>query len=316
MSKIIKIATRASELALYQANWVGRNLVSQNPDLSYELVKVSNLPVNHKDSFVKLCEDAVLTGDADVAVHSAKDLPISDRPGLSIGAICERENPMDVLILAPTAKLTDPQLKVGTASPRRQVQMMNYRDGIQLAELRGNVPTRLSVVQGDTKSNNEGKSKFDAIVLAAAGLIRLQLQQYISLYFTPEEMVPAAGQGAILVQLRNDDNQIASQVAQLNHRNSQLCVNAERHCCHLLNADCDSAVGVYASISEDMMNIYAMVGDVETNKLLKSYQSISLPDFAIATETALRCGQLAAEDLLAQIELLGADKFTYKKSTI
>ena len=315
VSHKIKIATRASKLALYQANWVGKQLQQHHQDLAYELIKVKNLPINHKDSFVKLCEEALLAGAADIAVHSAKDLPVADRHGLVIGACCERDNALDALILAEGKQRDTRGMKFGTASPRRQTQLRSLFSDIQLQELRGNITTRLDAVG---RGEGEGEpAKLDAIVLAAAGLNRLGLQDRISHYFSPQEMVPAAGQGVIAVQHQESREDLAKLVAPLNHLPSQLALVAERQCCHILEADCNSAVGAYAFFEDDIgsagklaLNAYGMVGDMKGDTLLKSYQSVASDNWTSAggKEAALKCGELLAKDLLQH----GAKKFLYQ----
>ena len=305
MSVHLRIATRSSDLAIYQSNWVGKKLVSVSSGLTYELVKVSSPPINHKDSFVKLCEDAILNKDADIAVHSAKDLPLGTREGLVIGAVCERENPLDVLLLGPGVSIEEDELLVGTSSPRRKVQARGFAANIRIEELRGNLPTRINSLKG------EGEGKFSAIILAAAGLIRLGLTEKISRYFTPQEMVPAAGQGAILVQLSSTDERNNSLARKINHPRSENCILAERHCCYLLGADCDSAIGAYSFISDGTMFIYAMVGDIKTNQRLLTCQQINPVEHGISdwSEAAWVCAELAAKDLIEK----GAEKFNYKK---
>ncbi|MBE8182716.1 MAG: hydroxymethylbilane synthase [Candidatus Portiera sp.] len=316
LSKPLRIVTRSSSLAVCQSSMIGKQLTNIHKGLTYELVKVGNLPVNHKDSFVKLCEECLTKGDADLAVHSAKDLPIQSRKGLEIAAYCRRENPLDVIIFAPEyemAKRSATPIKIGTASPRRRVQLMNQSQEYLVEGLRGNITTRIEALKPETATQeNPTKSKLDAIVLAAAGLIRLQRTSIISHYLTPAEMVPAAGQGALALQCLTSREDIKDLTKQLKHQPTELCLTAERHCCHLLGADCDSAVGVYAFLSEDVMHIYSMVGDISTNKIIQVRQQLPVlgGDFDEMQEKAKLAGELVANELIEQ----GANNFIYKRT--
>lgn len=310
-TRLVKIATRSSELALWQSKWVGDRLTNVHKGLSYELVKVGNLPVNHKDSFVKLCEECLAHGTADLAVHSAKDLPMKTPAAMEIAAYCRRENPLDVILFAPQFNREQKKVKIGTASPRRRVQLMDERQDDQdyqysVQELRGNITTRVEMLGNPTEDAN----KFDAIVLAAAGLIRLRRTSLISRYLTPAEMVPAAGQGALALQCLRSREDIKQLTLPLKHKHTELCLAAERNCCQILEADCDSAVGAYAFFIDDVMHIYAMAGDIASNKILRVFKTLQIPswDYAVATPHAELCGKLAADELIAK----GALDFIYK----
>lgn len=309
-TKPLKIATRSSPLATYQANFVGKQLSNLYKGLTYELVKVANLPVNHKDSFVKLCEECLAKGEADLAVHSAKDLPINSVGDLEIAAYCRRENPLDVIIFSDEYQQKqaanidkggeNTPITIGTASPRRQVQLMHHPEKYVVKELRGNVGTRIDKL-------NDKQNELDAIVLAAAGLIRLQKSQIISRYLTPAEMVPAAGQGALALQCSATRDDVKELVKPLKHKQTELCVIAERHTCQLLEADCDSAVGVYAFFSDELMHIYAMAGDIRNNKILRVFKQLDLATWN--EDKAKQAGKQAADELIKQ----GAKEFIYKK---
>ena len=299
MKKVI-IATRNSELALYQANWVGKQLESKGRISQYELLQVDNLARTHKDSFIKKCEEALLAEEAHIAVHSAKDVVAQPRDKLSISAYCERKSPLDVLILADKHKQKSgfekipSGIKIGTSSPRRRLQILKYQSDLQVVELQGNIGTRIESLHKD----------FDGIILAAAGLERLNKKHLISYYFSPLQMVPSAGQGALAIQHLTCENELSNLVSSLNHNETFLCVSAERHFCRCLGADCDSPVGAYAFFENNTMRIYAMAGDMNSGEVVQTKVSMNIPADKWSLEFAELCGKKAADDLIKQ----GADK--------
>lgn len=207
-ARTLRIATRKSPLALWQAEHVKSRLIALNPDLVVELVTFTTkgdiildtplAKIGGKGLFVKELEVAMLAGDADIAVHSMKDVPMEFPEGLELGVILERENPTDAFVSNNFKSLDElPQgACVGTSSLRRQCQLQNLRPDLVIRSLRGNVQTRLGKLDS---------GEFDAIILASAGLLRLEMDSRIAQYLEPEVSLPAGGQGAVGIELRSDD---------------------------------------------------------------------------------------------------------------
>ena len=299
----LRLATRGSALALAQARQVEARLRDAHPGLAIEIVEVrttgdrlTDVPLGPhigQSFFTKEIEDALLDGRADLAVHSCKDLATVLPPGLVLGALLEREDPRDVLVSRDGLALTElPEgARVATASIRRKAFLALARPDLDLVDLRGNVPTRLRVV-------DEGRA--DAVVLAAAGLHRLGLGERVSTYLDPHVVVPAAAQGAIAVQIRADDVATAAKVAALDHTPTRAAVTAERACLRRLEAGCQAPVGCLATL------------DVSDARRLTVRTAAALPDrrkdgVAIgAAGEAETLGRQAAEALL---ETLGVASF-------
>lgn len=250
-SKIIRIATRNSPLALWQAHHVQQQLLSFWPSLTIELVPMVTSGDNFlkstlqfkggKGLFVKELEEALLGKRADLAVHSTKDMPAHLPLGLALSAICERDNPFDALV-SPNFKSLDELPRhaiVGTASLRRQAQLLAYRPDLQIKTLRGNIHTRLTKLQSGT---------YDAIILAAAGLERMNLQQHISAQLPDKIMLPSCAQGALCIETRTEDAFIQELIAPLHHSPSALCVATERHVNEQLGGNCHVPLAVFCTI--------------------------------------------------------------------
>lgn len=272
MSDIIRIATRQSPLALWQAEFVKAELEKIHPDLYVELVpmvtrgdKILDTPlakIGGKGLFVKELEHAMLDGRADIAVHSMKDVPMEFPSGLGLSVICEREDPRDAFVSNHYKKLNDlPQgAKVGTCSLRRQCQLKANRPDIEILDLRGNVGTRLAKL-------DEGQ--YDAIILAAAGLKRLGLQARIAHEIETDWMLPAGGQGAVGIECRTDDTRVLNLLAPLNHKQTACRVIAERAVNNHLEGGCQVPIGVYSTISDDRIHITALVGKVDGSLIIQ-----------------------------------------------
>jgi hydroxymethylbilane synthase len=244
----LRIATRSSALALAQARLVAAALGGAE----IVPVKTDDAAVGDKGRFVRGVEQAVLDGEADLAVHSAKDLP-SERPdGLALVGVPAREDVRDALIGAADSVAALPAgARVGTASLRRRSQLLALRDDLEAAELRGNVDTRLAkLAAGD----------YDAIVLAAAGLARLGRGGEISFEFTLEQMTPAAGQGALAIEARADDDEAAAAAAAITDATALIELTAERAAVAALEADCDTPVGICARFEGDELAVRGFVG--------------------------------------------------------
>jgi hydroxymethylbilane synthase len=255
----IVLGTRGSELARAQTSLVESALRAAHPELeiSVEIVSTSgdekkNLPQGRKGLFTAEIERALLEGKIDVAVHSAKDLPSGLTSGSEISATLPRANVEDVLVaknadsLATVAK----GATVATGSVRRQHQLRWVRPDLQIADLRGNVPTRLRKL---------AENSWEAIILARAGLERLQIASNRYVILPNEQFVPAGGQGVIALQIRRDDNGLREMLAPISDRATLLCLRAEREFLRLLQGDCGTPVGVLAQIEGEWMNLCAQV---------------------------------------------------------
>ena len=250
----IKIATRESALALWQAEYVKAELEKHHADVSVKLVpmtsrgdKILDVPlakVGGKGLFVKELEQAMLEGRADIAVHSMKDVPMEFPEGLGLGVICEREDPRDAFVSNSYQSLD--QLPsgaiVGTSSLRRQSQLLAMRPDLEVSFLRGNVNTRLAKLDA---------GEFDAIILASAGLKRLGFDERIASYISPETILPAGGQGAVGIEYRVDDKNILSLLQVLHHAPTAARVLAERAMNKKLEGGCQVPIGCYAELKDD-----------------------------------------------------------------
>ncbi len=292
----IRIATRKSALALWQAEFVKAKLALHHPQLTVELLpmssrgdKILDVPltkVGGKGLFVKELEQALLAGDADIAVHSMKDVPMTFPQGLSLGVICQREDPRDALVSNRFSSLeTLPGgAVVGTSSLRRQCQLLARRPDLEVQFLRGNVNTRLAKLDaGD----------YDAIILAAAGLLRLNMAERISDYITPELCLPAGGQGAVGIECRTEDTATLQLLSTLAHPATSQCVQAERAMNQRLEGGCQVPIAAYAiHRTPDTLWLRGLVGSPDGKQLL--VDDIEGP----ATEAGIM-GIALAERLLA-----------------
>ncbi len=270
--KIIRIATRKSPLALWQAEHVKARLQQHHPELEVELVsmqtqgdRILDTPlslVGGKGLFIKELEQALYEQQADIAVHSMKDVTIDMAEGLQLPVILKREDPHDVFISATHKRISDlPQgAVVGTSSLRRKCQLMAWRGDLNIKDRRGNVGTRL-------KKLDDGE--YDAIILAAAGVMRLGLEDRISEVISTEIILPAIGQGAIGIQMRTEDNDVLEKIYSLNDETTQKQVETERVVSRRLFGGCQLPIAAYAEIDKERINIYAMVGRVDGSEIIK-----------------------------------------------
>jgi len=298
--KIIRIATRQSPLALWQAEHVAALLTQAFPDVTAQLVKmvtrgdkILDAPlakVGGKGLFVKELEEGMLSGDADIAVHSMKDVPIEFPVGLHLAAILEREDPSDAFVSNRFKNLADLPInaRIGTSSLRRECQLKELFPGAEVIPLRGNVNTRLAKLDaGD----------YDAIILASAGLKRLGLADRITQALPVSVSLPAVGQGAIGIECRVDDLEINQMLSALHDKTTGLCVSAERAMNTRLNGGCQVPIAGFAVLENGQIFMRGLVGHPDGSVLYRS-ESTGL---AADVETI---GRNIAEDLLAQ----GADK--------
>ena len=269
MNSPLVIATRASPLAIYQAEWVKKKLEAllQRQDIKRDiaLLKVKSPSYRHKDSFVKGCQEKVLAKQADIAVHSAKDMPIHRPPDLCIAAFCERGDATDVLVGNYAWSELPVGARVGTTSLRRKTHLLALRPDLSIVELRGNIETRLAALQAKPSTASDA---LDAIVLAAAGLLRLGYGDRIRHRFRYEEILPAPGQGAYGIECRSEDAGLKELVAGLNHSRSALCVQTERQFCRHIGGDCYAPLAAHACVREQTLELRAMVGRSNTGDML------------------------------------------------
>jgi hydroxymethylbilane synthase len=292
---MIRIATRGSALALAQAGQVAAMLGE------CELVEVSSDGEGgDKSRFVRGVERALLEGEAEVGVHSAKDLPGEMPEGLTIAAVPAREDPADVWIGAGGSLAAAPEgARVGTASLRRRAQLLAARPDLRVEELRGNVDTRLRrLAEGD----------LDAIVLAAAGLRRLGREAEIGAAIPAKAMVPAAGQGALALQVRAGDDAATDAVAPVNDLDAMRELTAERTVVALLKATCNSPLGVHARVAAERIEIEAFVGLPDGSEWLRDRIEGDAEDPALnGAQLAQRLLSAGAREILDRAEQLGGD---------
>jgi hydroxymethylbilane synthase len=284
----LRIATRASALALTQAGMVAELLGGA------ELVEVSSDgEPGDKSRFVRAVEGALLDGRADVGVHSAKDLPGEQVEGLEIAAVPPREDPADAWVGAGSSLEDAPEgARVGTVSLRRRAQLLAVRPDLRILDLNGNVDTRLSkLAEGD----------HDAIILAAAGLRRLGREGEIGFRIPTDRMVPAAGQGALALQVRTDDEESAAAVRAIGDDTAFTELRAERACFTRLEADCSTPIGVHARLSGQVLWIGAFVGLPDGGEWIRDELEADPADpDAAGRELAKRLLGAGAAELLAR----------------
>jgi len=303
----LRIATRGSALALWQARHVAAELERLHSGLSTELVrikttgdKILDVPlakVGGKGLFTKEIEEALLEGRADLAVHSMKDVPAEMPAGLGIGAILQREDPRDVAATVTGGDLSSlPQnATIGTSSLRRICQLKARHPGFEFVAIRGNVQTRLN------KLGNE----VDAVILAAAGVKRLGIADRMHLFLEPDEMLPAVAQGAIGVETRQDDGEVNGFVDILNHRDTADCVAAERGFLARLEGGCQVPIAGLARLDGDGLSLEGLVGEVDGSMIIR--RRISGPraeakalGVALAEEVLAAGGKAILDRLYAQ----------------
>ncbi|WAJ37949.1 hydroxymethylbilane synthase [Pseudomonas sp. GOM7] len=296
MPREIRIATRKSALALWQAEYVKTRLEQAHPGLKVSLVpmvsrgdKLLDAPlakIGGKGLFVKELETALLENDADIAVHSMKDVPMDFPEGLGLYCICEREDPRDAFVSNTHDSLDalPAGSVVGTSSLRRQAQLLARRPDLQIRFLRGNVNTRLAKLDA---------GEYDAIILAAAGLIRLGFEERIRSSISAEDSLPAGGQGAVGIECRSADSDVQALLAPLHHRETALRVTAERALNKRLNGGCQVPIACYALLEDDQLWLRGLVGQPDGGLLLRAEERAASGD-------AEALGVRVAEALLAQ----------------
>jgi len=291
----LRLGTRASLLALCQANWIKKRLEEQNPAVLVNLVQIRttgdkiDIPpfkAGGKGLFVKEIEEALLRGEVDLAVHSAKDLPAHIPRNLALMAFPEREDPRDALITEGGKKLDEiPRAgKVGTGSLRRKAQLLNLRPDLEIIPLRGNLDTRIKKLSS---------LKLDGIILAAAGLRRMCWDAKVSEYFDPEVMLPAIGQGVLAIEGRMEDERVRQEVVPLNHVPTQISLLAERAFLRRLGGGCQVPIAGLARAEGEKLVLNGLVAGVDGKRVIKG--KIEGP-----VEKNEELGERLAEELLAK----------------
>jgi hydroxymethylbilane synthase len=300
MKKTLTIATRKSPLAMWQAEFVKAELEKAHPHLEVILLpmstkgdKILDVPlakIGGKGLFTKELEDRMMDGDADIAVHSMKDVPMELPEGFALGAILERHAPTDAFVSNNYASFDElPEGAIlGTSSLRRKAQLMAKRPDLTVKDLRGNVGTRLGKLDA---------GEFDAIVLATSGLQRLELDERIRHEFSPEVCLPAVTQGTLGIEYFEKDAEVLELIQVLNHSDTEIRTRAERAMNHRLEGGCQVPIGVFAELDGDKIHLKGLVAELDGSKILTAEATGD-----IASPETL--GIQVAEELLAQ----GADK--------
>lgn len=296
---LIRIATRNSPLALWQANYVKEHLLNIHDDLTVEIVSMTTrgdqlldrslVAAGGKGLFLKELEVSLLNKETDIAVHSMKDVPVDLPRGLEISVVCDREDARDAFVSNNYSALSDlpSGAKVGTSSLRRVAQLKSAFPSLEFIELRGNVNTRLSKLDG---------GDYDAIILAAAGLIRLKLSERIKQYIAPELCLPAVGQGIVGIECRSDDERTKAILAPLHSAQSAVVLAAERAMNAGLEGGCQVPIAGYAEVENGRIRMRGMVGDPDGSKVL-NVEGISTK---VSVQYARELGQELAGELLKQ----------------
>lgn len=268
------IGSRGSELALWQTNFVKTALEENFPEIKLEIkiikttgdkmLDVALAKIGDKGLFTKQIEAALLSGEIDLAVHSLKDLQTIQPEGLCIGAVSKRETPNDVLIAEKYGSIDDlPKgARVATGSLRRRSQLLHYRPDLEIFEIRGNVPTRIAKFE---------ESNLDAIILAYAGVHRLELDAHIKEIIPFEIMLPAVGQGAMAVEIRDEDTELKDVLRVLNNAESEFCVRAERAFLRCLEGGCQVPIGGHATVKNNEIHLEGFVGSLNGKTNLREH---------------------------------------------
>jgi len=295
-NRVITIGTRGSALALVQAEGVKDRLERRHPGLVVNLEviktkgdKILDVPlaqVGGKGLFVKEIEEALLEGRVDLAVHSMKDVPTDIPPALSIAAITEREDFRDALVNGTGVGLSalPPGARIGTSSLRRRAQLLHWRPDLEIVPLRGNLDTRLKKLTTD---------HLDGVILAAAGLSRMNLSHQASQFLEPELMLPAIGQGALGLEVRRDDQEILDRIAFLHHRPTAVCVTGERAFLKRLEGGCQLPVAALGRLEGERLTLTGLVADSDGRRYFRD--SLETP-----AQEAEAAGRELAERILAQ----------------
>ena len=311
-NRTLRIGTRASVLALWQANWVKDELEKRYPDLDVSLTKIKtqgdkilDVPlamVGGKGLFVKEIQEAMLRNEVDIAVHSMKDVPTFFPDGTGLRCITEREDPRDIAILKPgytSFSAIRQNGRIGTSSLRRKAQLLNLRPDLEMVDIRGNVQTRIKKLEDDN---------LDAVILAAAGMHRLGFTDQIGEYFDPKVCLPAIGQGALGLESRLDDAVTNDLIDFFNHPPTSYAVIAERAVLSTLEGGCQVPIAAFGTVSGDQLELTGLVSDVLGQKMLKETMSCHVDQ---AVETGVALAKKLLEQGAGEIlnEVYGCDTF-------
>lgn len=314
-TRTLRIGTRASALALWQANWVKSELEKKYPDLQVTLTKIKtqgdkilDVPlamVGGKGLFVKEIQEAMLRNEIDIAVHSMKDVPTFFPEGTGLRCITEREDPRDIIILKKgTKSFMDIRQggRIGTSSLRRKAQLLHLRPDLEMADIRGNVQTRIGKLESDN---------LDAVVLAAAGMHRLGFGDQISEYFDPKTCLPAIGQGALGLESRIDDDVTNGLIDFFNHPDTAFAVKAERAVLSTLEGGCQVPIAAFGTVSGGQLELTALVSSVDGQQMLK--KTVTCP-VEKAEETGVALARQLLEEGAGPIlnEVYGCETFSEK----
>ena len=296
MKNTIKIGTRGSQLALYQANLTKKNLLEKFPEVNVEILiiktkgdkilDVALSKIGDKGLFTKELETALLENEVDIAVHSLKDLPTTLPEGLKLGAVLKRGEFRDALVSKDGRKFTELTEKdiIATSSLRRQAGLMRQNKNFKIVDIRGNVETRLRKMED---------GYCDAMIMAAAGLQRLNLEKYITEIIDPEVIIPATSQGVIAIESRKNDDRIDSFLKEINHPQTWSTIEAERGFLRKIEGGCQVPVGCYTNIEGEKITITGFVAAVDGSEYLSDTESGNI-------ENGKSTGEKLAEKLIAK----------------
>ena len=302
--KRMRIGTRASQLALWQANWVKAELEQRYPGMEVSLVKIKTLgdkildvplaQVGGKGLFVKEIEEAMLRGEIDIAVHSMKDVPTEFPEGLGLCCITEREDPRDAVI-SRGVRFADLRqgARIGTSALRRQAQLLKLRPDLEMVIIRGNVETRISKLTTE---------KLDAVILAAAGLKRLGFTDSVTEYLDTDLSIPAIGQGALGIECRLDDAAVTETIAFFNHPETAWAVRAERALLKRCEGGCQVPIAAFGQVEGDQLTLTGFVASVDGTRSLR--EKITGPVHAcehLGSELAERLLRNGAREILEEV---------------
>jgi len=300
----LRLGTRASLLALQQANWVKTRVEDLNPEVTVTLVHIKTtgdkldfplFKVGGKGLFVKEIEEALARKEVDLAVHSAKDLPAVIPEGLDLIAFPEREDPRDALVSPGKKRFREIRGggRIGTGSLRRQAQLLNLRPDLEVVPLRGNLDTRLKKLTA---------LDLDAVILASAGLHRMGWEDRVSEFFDPEMMIPAIGQGALAIEGREEDERVRKAVGPLNHNATQISILAERAFLQRLGGGCQVPVAGYARIESGTLLLTGLVAGVDGRKVVRGKEEGPLERYKeLGERLAGNLLQRGAGDILQEV---------------
>lgn len=301
----IRIATRKSPLALWQANFVKQQILTNHPNLTVELIPMVTKgdvlldsplsKIGGKGLFVKQLEQAILNNEADIAVHSIKDIPAEFPEGLTLATICKRDDVRDSFISNKYSNIDElPNgAIIGTSSLRRQCQLRAKYPHLQIKDLRGNVGTRLA------KLDNK---QYDAIILASAGLKRLALEDRIKQYIDTNLILPAVGQGAIGIETRADDKKILEILSVLDDKHSRVCIEAERAMNKALQGGCQVPIACYSQLNNNILSLQGLVGRIDGSKIIKGTLEGSITEAEkLGKELAKRLLDQGAKTILKEL---------------